>query len=94
MGEANREVMRLEDIEAQGIGVLVRAGVVRECDGHCGIYVNQDSSAAVNKAAVIATEMVEAGEVDATRGEFMNLIKIALENTVDECPICANIRGE
>jgi len=87
-------MMRLEDLEAQAMNVLVKAGAVEECEHHDGTFIDRGDPDAVSKAYAIGTNMVKAGEVDGTREEFMAAIKSALENAGDECPSCAKNRDD
>jgi hypothetical protein len=94
MGQAKNEMMRIEGLEAQGADVLVIAGALKRCDMHEHILIIQDDSDALKSAYAIGTNMVKAGEVDGTREEFMDSIKSAYENGVDECYTCAKLMAE
>lgn len=94
MGQAKKEMMRLEGLEAQAMGVLVRVRAVSECEVHDGIFIDNEDPDAVKTAYAIGTNMAKAGDVDGTRDEFMDAIKSALGNAGDECPICAKYRDE
>jgi hypothetical protein len=94
MGMAKKEMMRLQELEAHAMGVLVQAKAVEECPIHDGMFINQDDPDAVKHAYAIGTNLVKAGSVDGTREEFLGSIKSALESAGDECPICAKNRDE
>ncbi|TPL79100.1 hypothetical protein FJ941_20920 [Mesorhizobium sp. B2-3-13] len=89
MGQAKKEMMRLQDLESQAMGPLLKAGAVEECPVHDGIYIDQFDDDAMKKAYAIGTNMVKNGEVDGTREEFMKAIQSAMGNAGDECGICA-----
>jgi hypothetical protein len=94
MGQAKKEMMRLEELEGAAMGVLAKTGAVKQCEIHDGIFIDQYDSDAMRQAYAVGTNMVKAGEVDATREEFMDAIKSASENAADECYICAKYRDE
>jgi hypothetical protein len=94
MGQAKNEMMRRQDLEAQGMSALVKAGAVEECEFHEGIFIDQGDPDAVKRAYAIGTNMVKAEEVDGTREEFMAAITSALQNAGDECPNCAKLRRD
>jgi hypothetical protein len=92
MGRAKAEMMRLEELEAVAMGVLLQANAVTECPVHDGIYLSNDDPDAERRAYAIGTNKVKNGEVDAKREEFVEAIKSATENAGYECPICAKNR--
>ena len=94
MGQAKKEMMRLEDLESQAMLVLSKAGAVEECEIHDGVFIDREDPDAVKSAYAIGTNMVKSGQVDGTREEFMAAIKSAYENAADECYICAKYREE
>jgi len=95
MGGAKNEMMRLEDLQNQGMEVLVKARAVRECEFHIGAFIiNGGDPDAEVKAYAIGTNMVKAKQVDGTREEFMAAIRHALGNAVHKCWICAKSPDE
>lgn len=67
MGQAKKEMMRLEDLESQALMPLSKARAVKPCELHVDIYINQEDQDAEKRAYAIGTNMVKAGEVDGTR---------------------------
>jgi hypothetical protein len=94
MGQAKKEMMRLEDLQDVAMGVACKAKAVKECEWHEGIFIDLGDPDAGKLAYAIGTKMFKDGEVDGTREEFMAAIKSALETAGDECPICAKHRDE
>jgi hypothetical protein len=88
MGQAKKE-----ELEKVAMDVLIKAGALAECEKHKGTFVDEGDPEAVSQAYATANEMVKAKEVDATRDEFMDAIKTALENAGEECPLCAEEEG-
>jgi hypothetical protein len=83
------EKMRPEGLQAEAMDVLAKAGAVKECEYHHGMYINQEDPDAEKLAYVIGTNMVKAREIDGSREEFLDAIKRALTiNAVGKCPIC------
>lgn len=89
MGRAKAEMMRLDSLWSQAVGVAVKAGAVKECQAHEAIYVSQSDPEAESRAYAIGTNMVKSGQIDGTREEFIEAIQNALADAGDECTICA-----
>jgi hypothetical protein len=95
MGQAKKDMMRRDDMENIAMGVLVKAGAVKECDLHEGIYLDNEDPDAVNKAYAIGTNLWKSGEIDGDREEFMESIKNAYETNAGwECGMCARHRDD
>jgi hypothetical protein len=94
MGSVDRQREDQQHLEAEATRPLLKAGAIKACDLHGDILINMEDLDAQRLAYAIGTKMVKAGEVNATREEFMDAIKSALEDTSDECPICANYMAD
>ena len=92
MGQAKNEMMRLDDMKGPATVAALKAGAVEECQVHDGIILEVGDSEAEKRAYAIGTNMVKNGEVDGTREEFMDSIKVVIEEAMDECPMCARNR--
>jgi hypothetical protein len=90
----DNEMTRREDLRAIAMEVLKKAGAVRECDRHLGIFIDKGDRDAEKQAYAIGTNMVKKGEVEGSREEFMAAIESALEMAVDRCPQCPKISDE
>lgn len=87
---------RLELLNYDAIEVAKQAGAVKECEfpGHSDSIVDQWDDDANKRAYAIGTNRWKAGEIDATREEFMDAIKEAIETAPDECPECARMTAK
>jgi hypothetical protein len=94
MGGAKREWERQQDLEAQATRPLLKAGAIKACDIHSDILVTLGDSDAEEGRLRHWDKHGESGRRDATREEFMDAIKSALEDTSDECPICAKYMAD
>lgn len=89
MGILKREMLRRLDVRAQAEEVLVRAGFAHRCEH--GNLIDQYALVDNGLAYAIGTKMLQAGEIDADRREFMDAIKQALgalEGMPDTCYEC------
>lgn len=88
MGMAKRELARQEDVENSAIRVAVQAGALKSCLLHEDIVIDQWDSDALQRAYAIGTNLWKTGEIDATREEFMEAIKEAVDQSAESCWIC------
>lgn len=89
MGMAKREMERHDDLVAQAIGVALQAKAIKECPIHDEVYLDAEDPEANRHAYAIGTNMVKAGKIEATREEFMDAIKEAIDGSGMECGWCA-----
>lgn len=88
MGQAKKYMMMMEELEYTATSVLVKAGALERCAVH-GVAVDTFDPDAVKKAYAIGTIMVQKGEVDASREDFMEAINRAYKNSAMDCGYCA-----
>ena len=89
MGIVKRDMERIEGLESQGMGLLIKTGAVQECPFHPGTFINQEDDEAVQHAYALGANAVKAGEADGDFKEMSAAIHAALANAGDECPSCA-----
>lgn len=87
MGGMKRMMEEHEYLRSIAGDLLVRAGAGKRCEIHEEVIKTQFDSEAERRAYAIGTKMVQAGEVDAGRQEFMDAIKDAIEDMSDGCHV-------
>jgi small-conductance mechanosensitive channel len=90
LGTAKEAMLVREGLVNVAQKVLIKAEVGTECPVHDGIFVTNYNDEGEKLAYAIGTKMVRDGEVSATRKEFMDAIKQAIDEMGMECGICAS----
>jgi hypothetical protein len=96
MSMIKREMERLDGLNFQAIEVAKQAGAVKTCDhtGHEDCYTDQFDDDARKRAFAIGTNLWKAGEVEASREEFMEAIDNAIKMSPMECPECDHMMSK
>jgi len=90
MGQAKRELERLEQQEGIALEIAIKAGVLNRCEFHEDVIF--EDSGDTEAAYKLANKMFSSGEVSehfSTRRELTDTIKKVIENAAEECYSCA-----
>jgi hypothetical protein len=80
MGQAKREIERLERLRDTATDILIKTGAVRVHRRDDSILINEMDEEAISEAYARGTNMVEAGKIDGTRKELMDAIAEVLRD--------------
>jgi len=88
MGQAKKEMTRIEELEAIALSILERTGAVTECPDHEGVYLDNNDEDGREQAFAIGTNMAGRREIDASQQEIRDAIKRAIVESAIECGYC------
>ena len=94
MGQAKKEMMRQEELLYEAADIAVEAGVLRRCKYHPDIV--WDNHGDRSDAYKLGNARFSRGEVGdfRSRRELTDAIKNAIEQSGDECYLCAKRLAE
>lgn len=91
MGMAKRELERQDAMHSCAQRIAFRAGVLKECDIHCDLYIDTGEAReeAYRLANYLFTEQDPLAEPFEDRREMTDTIQQVCDESPDDCYICA-----
>lgn len=84
----------IPDLSGEAEAVAIKAKAVVRCELHEDIVIDNGDPDARSYAFAIGTNRWKQGDMGCTREEFIDAIAEAIDQSADECPICAKYRDD
>jgi hypothetical protein len=88
MGQAKREMERLDGLRSDAERLLLKTGAISKCEFHDDVLLDQMDDDAKKHAYALGANEVKAGKIDGTHKELMDAIDSVASDAGTECYSC------